>query len=373
MKEQHPSPNFLIFIAVAVAALLLGIYTRHRTNPPQPPPAQTVQSGPQAGPTDLSPGPEDMSPEAVLNRLLTRLRQGPIGPGDLDAFRAALLAADPGQAVAAIKKFLGTGQDALTGERFTIGPKGVLSGAPTLRILLLDLLGRISEADGGKLARTLMEKKTTADEWAVALRNVAWDTPEDRDYLSAKLHELMGYQPWRQQHSPGYYEAFDVMVYTHDVTFIPQLTEFIRGEDEPLKNTAASALDRLSTMAPMEVMNYLNANPTELSERPFLRSDYYTKADFTQPGQRAAVEVYLDRADVPAKAKEKVIAGLGAPNLFVSENLLTSTTPPGDEAEPLIPPAQKTALGKAFNDWLTSRRYPALNLAIMTRQLDLKQ
>jgi hypothetical protein len=373
MKEQRFSPNFLILMAVAVAALLLGIYIRHRTNPPQPPEARIVQSTAPEGTADVSPTAEDRSPEAVLNRLLTRLRQGPIGPGDLDAFRAALLAADPAQAVAAIKKFLATGQDALTGERFTIGPKGVLSGAPTLRILLLDLLGQISEAEAGKLARTLMQKKTTADEWAVALRNVAWDTPNDREYLSSKLHELIDYQPWRQQHSPGYYESFDVIVYTRDVTFIPQLTEFIRGEDEPLKNTAASALDRLATMAPNEVMNYLNANPTELAERPFLRSDYYTKADFTQPGQRAAVEMYLDRADVPARAKEKVIAGLGAPNLFVSDNLLTSTAPPGDETEPLIPPAQKTALGKAFNDWLTSNRYPSLNLTIMTRQLDLKQ
>ncbi len=319
----------------------------------------------------------DSTPRAALDKLLARLRHGPIGPGDLDAFRAALLAADPAQAIAAIRGFLATGQDALTGEHFTIGPDGTLSGAPTLRVLLLDMLGQIGQRhslpDGGEVARAILDKKTSADEWAVALRNAAWTTPEDRAYLAAKARELISYQPWRQQHSPGYYEAFDVIVYTHDVTFIADLGEMVRGTDEPIKNTAASTLDRLAAMAPLDVMSYLNTNPSELADKPYLRSDYYTKADFTQPAQRAAVEIYLDRPDIPARAKEKIIAALGAPNTFVSENLLTTSTPPPDENAPLVPPAQKTALDRAFSDWLKSNRYPSLNLAIMNRQLDLKQ
>lgn len=378
MKKERPFPHLILFVGIAIVAMLLGVYARRRAQQTPPRPTPTAMAPAKQEPAaEALPDPNDQSPEAILNRFLYKLRHGPMGPDDLAAFRAAMLAADPGQAVAAIRKFLSTGQDSLTGEHFTVTQEGALAGAPTYRILLLDLLGRIAKANGmtdaGEVSRALMEKKSTADEWAIALRNVAWDTPNDHAYLSSKVREMLNDPAWRQQHSPGFYEAFDVIVYTHDVSFIPQLSEFVRSEDEPLKNTAATTLDRLSGMAPLEVMSYLNTHPAELAEKPYLRADFYTKADFTQAGQRAAVEAYLDRADVQPKAKEKVIAALGAPNIFVSDNLLTSTATPGDETQPLIPPAQKAALSKAFNDWLTTNRYPGLSLSIMTRQLDLQQ
>lgn len=305
-----------------------------------------------------------------LNGIFGKIRAGTLGLGELDAFRRALLAGDPDETIAAILRFLATGQDALTGESFTIGKNGELDGAPTYRVLLIDMLGRISREhgreDAGAMARALLEKKTTADEWALALRNAAW-AKADKAYLSAKTQELLEHQPWRQQPSAGYYEAFDLIVYTADVRFIPQLGAMIAGEDKALKNTAASTLDRLADMAPLDVMSYLNANPVELAEKPFLRSDYYSKADFTQPAQRAAVEAYLDRQDVPAAAKGKLIDALGRPGVFVSDNLLTA--PPAEE----IPPAQIAAVRQTVEGWVRSNRFPALAAPLGNAQARLQQ
>ena len=55
--------------------------------------------------------------------------------------------------------------------------------------------------DGDEFSRSLLTRKTSADEWAVALRNIAWSAPDDRPFLAGKMREMLGYQPWRQQ--PG--------------------------------------------------------------------------------------------------------------------------------------------------------------------------
>jgi hypothetical protein len=364
--------NLAVLLGLAALGLWLGMMARQKRDEPvkdgqdrRPPvDAKAASNGEKVA---------DHSPEAVLTRILDRLRGGPVSAGELAMFRRAILGADPAQSVPAILRFLATGQDARTGESFSIGKNGELVGAPTLRVLLMDLLGRICKEHGGTeagvQARALLEKKTSADEWSLALRNAAWANPKDKAYLAAKARELLDYQPWRQQPSAGYYEAFDVIVYTGDTSFITQLSDFVRGEDKPLKNTAASTLDRLSAMAPLEVMGYLNTHPAELGDKPFLRSDYYAKADFTQSAQRAAVETYLDRADVEARAKAKLIAALGNPGVFVSDNLLTSAPAPAEE----IPPLQKAALARAVNDWISSHRFPGLTPHLLGKQAALAE
>jgi hypothetical protein len=364
---------FVPLLIIAVIGIWLGFWSRHRgdESPGRPP----QQAGPGKLESRPLPNPSvDRSPEALLGRVFSRLRAGPLEPlkpGELDAFRKSLLEADPAEAIAAIKRFLATGQDALTGETFAIGEKGELAGAPTFRVLLLDLLGRICRenhlTDAGDVSRALMEKKTSADEWAIALRNTAWTTPGDRTYLTGKTRELLAHQPWRQQPSAGYFEAFDVIVYTRDVSFVVELSDFIHGEDAPLKNTAASTLDRLAAMAPLDVMNHLNTNPAELADRPFLRSDYFAKADFTQPAQRAAVETYLDRTDVDPRAKAKLIAALAfEPPVFVSDNLLT----PQPVAD--VPVAQTAAVRQTVDNWIKNNRFPSLTAQLLNTQARLK-
>jgi hypothetical protein len=307
----------------------------------------------------------------MISQLLERLRSGNFTPEDLAAFRRRILAADPAQAIAAITAFLATGQDANTGERFGLGDGGALAGAPTMRVLLLDLLGRICKTTGGPeaaaTARALMERKTSADEWAVAMRNVGWATPDDRTYLAAKMREMLRYENWRRQPSGGFLESFDVVVFLRDVTFAPELRDLVQGEDKALQRAAAIAMDRLSEMSPLDVMNWLNANPNEFSAKPMLRADYFTKADFSQILQKQAVETYLSRSDVQDAEKAKLLNGIAAPGSFAGENLL-SAQPPADD-----PPEKIAALQNTVREWIQTNRFPLLMPSLLKLQAQLAE
>ena len=304
----------------------------------------------------------DRSPAGLLARVFEKLRTGGLAPGELDWLRRQLLAADPAEAMAAITAFLATGQDARTGEIFELTKGGELGGAPTMRVMLLDVFGRICRDNGSReaetFARALLERKTSADEWAVALRNIAWSAPADRSYLAGKMRDMLGYQPWRQQPAAGFLEAFDILVFTRDVTFVSDLGAMVRSEDEALKRAAAVALDRFSDMAPLAVMTYLNEHPAEFADRPFLRADYYSKADLSQAGQRVAVEAYLGRPDVSLAEKDKLLSVFASPGSFVGDTLVTQ--PPPEDASP-----QRTAgLQKAVDEWLKVNRFPNLSGSI---------
>ncbi len=267
--------------------------------------------------------------------------------------------------------FLSTGQDARTGETFGIQKGGGLAGAPTFRVMLLDLLGRIARDSGSdealKYSRALLARQTSADEWAIALRNVAWSAPEDRTYLATKMREMLAYQPWRQQPGAGFLEAFDVIVFTRDVTFSADLAAMANSEDDSLKRAAATAMDRLSEMAPLDVMNYLNGHPAEFSALPFLRADYFSKADLSQVQQRQAVETYLARADVTAAEKDKLLSVLASPGSFVGDTLLTDPAP-ADE-----PPQRSSGLRAAVGDWLKGNRFPSLTGPLVQLQRRLEE
>lgn len=298
------------------------------------------------------------SPANMLTRIFDRLRSGNLQPGDLAALRRMLLAADPHEAMTAILSFLGTGQDARTGESFDIQKGGGLAGAPTFRVMLLDLLGRIARDagtdDAANFSRALLMRKTSADEWAIALRNVTWNSPEDRTFLAAKMREMLGYQPWRLQPSAGFLEAFDVIVYTRNAAFAADLAAMAVSEDDAVKRAAAAAMDRLSEMAPLDVMNYLNGHPAEFADRPFLRADYYSKADLSQFQQRQAVEAYLARPDVTVAEKDKLLSVFASPGTFVGDTLVTQPSAADD------PPQRTAGLRAAVGDWLKGNRFPDL-------------
>jgi hypothetical protein len=359
----------LVVIALVIATAWLWIFPRDgaKKSGARTVTSETVSKTDKKSPTST---PVDNSPGGLLKNAVERLRDGTFTPEDLAALRAALLSADPAQAIAAITAFLATGQDVNTGERFGVGSGGELSGAPTLRVLLLDILGRICKKTGGPeaaaMSRALLERKTSADEWAVALRNVGWTTPGERQYLANKVREMLRYEAWRRQPSGGFLESFDVIVFTRDVTFTPDLAELAKDENPALQRAAGIAMDRLAEMSPLEVMNWLNTNPAEFAGKPMLRADYFTKADFTQPAQRQAVETYLSRADVEPKEKTKLLNGIASPGSFTADNLLT-LPPPEDDA-----PEKVAALQKTVGEWVAGNRFPSLLPVLLQLQARLQ-
>lgn len=280
---------------------------------------------------------------------------------------------DPAQAAAMIREFLDSGKDAATGMELTIGEGGILAGAPTFRTFLLDLLGQVAKKSRSNVAsaysRKILEEKKSSDEWALAMRNVAWGEPAAKPYLAAKVKEMLAHEAWRKEPSAGFYEAFDVAVYSGDPTFVPQLTQMLGGEDEGLRRASAVALDRLAAMAPLEVMNHLNANPNQLADKPFLRADYYAKADLANPAQRVALEAYLARGDVTLPEKQKLLRALATPAAFVSDNLITSSPmPEADDGQ-----ARLKQLAGVFAQWQAQNKFPDLKPDMLQIQGRLQQ
>jgi hypothetical protein len=302
--------------------------------------------------------------------LFEKLVSGKGNARDIAALREALEKADPREALVATLEFLQSGRDVRTGQSFVVAENGRLSESPTLRVMLLDILGALSrqlksnEAD--TFARAILETKSSPDEWSIALRNVAWHDPAARPYLSAKARDLLTYAPWRQSPTPGMLEAFDVAVFVQDPNLIPALEENLVTGEAAVQRASAIALDRLAERAPLAVMNYLNANPQLMGERPFVRADYFAKADLGQPAQRAALEFYLGRSDVSHDEKVKLLNALTTPASFVADGLLTAPIPEPDEV------ARQNAVAETTRTWLAQNRFPPLRSEIIELQRRLR-
>lgn len=293
-----------------------------------------------------------------IGGLLAKLRRNSATTADLAALRRDFLA-NPAAGIAAIRQFLATGEDAATGQRFIVGPGGMLEGSPTLRIFLLDVLGQLSRTAGGgagaEAAREILSKKESPDEWALALRNLAWDEPKSLPFLVAKMHEMLAYDPWIATPTSGMLEAFDVAVFSRDASFVPTLSTLAHGGNTALQRAATVALDRLAENSPLAVMQYLNANPATIADLPFVRADYFAKADLGNEPQRKAVEIYLDRADVGVSEKTKFLHAIASPGSFVSDSLLSTSLPPEN------PNARYAGIATATAEWIRTNRFPALS------------
>jgi hypothetical protein len=279
--------------------------------------------------------------------------------GALAALRAAFAQADPKVAIAAIRQFLKTGGDSSTGQRFKVGDGGLLTEAPTLRTFLMDQLGGLSQqaqtADAAEVARETLSSMSSADEWALAMRNVAWSDPDgSKPYLAEKVREMLNYTPWQQNPTGGYLEAFDVAAYSGDGSLAGDLASLTQTQS-PLKQAALVALERLSALAPAQMADYLNANPGVLSATPLLRADYMGNLDLSDPTQDAEAEAYLNRPDVTEAEKVKFLARLATPAGFVSDNLLT----PASTATMTIFQHQ-AMVNQAASGWLAAGTFPAL-------------
>ncbi len=344
----------ILLAACALIGAILFFWLAGRETPGRPvnPKARSTAIA------DATPPPvAEISLADRIGGVLAKLRRNGANADDLALLRRDLFA-DPAAGIAAIRRFLATHEDAATGQQFAVAGGGLLSGAPTLRLFLLDLLGQLSrqirQGDGAAVAREILAKKDSPDEWALALRNLAWDEPKSRRFLAQKMHEMLAYEPWIATPTSGMFEAFDVAVYSGDATFIPTLSALSRGENPPLQRAATVALDRLAETSTLAVMNYLNANPTVIADLPFVRADYFAKADLADAQQREAVERYLDRADIAASEKTKFLHAIASPGSFVSDSLLTTSIQPDDGT------ARYAGIATAATEWARSNRFPPL-------------
>jgi len=211
----------------------------------------------------------------ILRLLREGIRQGPE-----DATAAAIL------------DFLKTGDDALTKLPFVVGPDGMMDTVPSLRTALLDLLPSLDPISALRLARELMDKRTSPDEYALSLRNLAWNdlNGDLRTELTGRFMDLLA-TPWLDQPSAGFLESFDIAVEVGGEEVFDKLISLTKGADKALNQAAFISIDRMILRDPSLLA--AAADPAWMDFAPKQRASLLSRLDITQPDQRVIFSRYV--------------------------------------------------------------------------------
>jgi hypothetical protein len=278
-------------------------------------------------------------------------------------------------ASALIHAFLDSGVDAPSQLDFSIGSDGFLKQPSSLRVFLLDQLAQLDRAAAAVYAEKILNSFSSADEWAVSLRNYALGNTnaESRAFLQGKFREMIRHEPWQTSPSVGFLEAFDVAVHTRGTELMPDLAELTRQkENKAVAHAAYLTLDRLAIQEPVAVLQRLQAEPGLMQGREQTRANFFARADLGDTEQRQVVERYL--LD-PARQNEELQTFAGVfpnANFMVSHNLLTrNVTPDGTT----LARRDRDAL-RTVGEWMTDPRFAHLKpqlLQIEQRLLEFKR
>jgi hypothetical protein len=237
----------------------------------------------------------------LIRGALENLRLGG-NPGQaaeqLRSLRDGIRRAPEEAAAAAIGGFLKSGDDAPTGLPFAVGPDGMMTAVPSLRLALLDLLPALDPLASLALAREIMSQRTTPDEYAVSLRNTAWNDLDGdlRGELSGRFLELLE-TPWLERPSAGFLEAFDIAVEVGGVPMFDRMVELARdtmAKSNPAASQAAFiSLDRMIVRDPAVLLTALAGDDGWMDFAPMQRASLVSRLDIADPAQRDLFLRYL--------------------------------------------------------------------------------
>lgn len=316
-------PKKTIAIAILAAGFLgiLGWMAAKRSNAP---------IAPIGGETNREAIPSPAAPSGnSLSAALAAL-DGKSSAADarktLPALREALAGMPKDEAIALIRRFLDSGEDRPTGLSFEIAADGSLTEWPTFRTFMLDTLLAIDPAAAASIGRIILATPTTADEWALALRNVARGVPLEQSagFLRNKTEELITNPSWQAAPSIGYLNAFDVLVHIGAAESTPLLSELVQRKDrKDLAHAGFLTLDRLVRHQPSDLLARLAADRALQQSRPEMVAQQFARADVRDPAQQQLMKAWLlDPVRTPVELRS--FAGVYPNNnRFVSNNLLT--------------------------------------------------
>ena len=284
----------------------------------------------------------------------------------LRELRDAIRQAPEEEAAAAIVAFLKTGDDAPTGLPFVVGPDGMMEVVPSVRLALLDLLPSLDPVAALTVARELMDQRTSADEYALALRNMAWNDLDGdlRDELAGRFMELLK-SPWLDQPSAGFLEAFDIAV---EVGGSPMFDRLVSLAGEAIANPNISAsraafmsLDRMVVRDHALLTTAFATNPGWMDFAPQQRASLMSRLDIAEPRQRDVFSRYLSATPHAAGELEYFAKIFPNGNYLHGHRLVTAddATPDIDQVsaadarvlgeldalEAAVPDAAKAAIG----------------------------
>jgi hypothetical protein len=352
-------------LVVTLGGLVFWAFWAQRCIPLKKSPLPVSAPESSARPTSYPTGKPDRSGDTVRSQLLEasrNLNSGLVPDSSRQLFadlRRALANLSPGSASAVIQEFLRSGANAPSHLDFKIGPDGFLAEPSSLRVFLLDYLGRVDPAAGAQCAERILSSVGDPDEWAVSLRNYALGNTnaEARIYLQQKVRAMIRYEPWQSTPSTGFLEAFDVAVYAGGAELVPDLADLLRRRDnQAVAHAAYLALDRLSLQDPAAVLSKLQGDPTLMAGRELTRANYFARANVEDVKQKLILEGYLLDSERSESELKTFAALFPSGNFMVSQNLLTRVSTPSGDA---ISRQDREAL-RVVNDWLEDPRFNRL-------------
>jgi hypothetical protein len=219
--------------------------------------------------------------------------------GILQELRDQLRLADSQQAVAAIVDFLKSGKDAPTHLPFVVGSEGVMESVPTLRTALLDVLPSLDPSAALDVARSVMDEKKSPDEFALALRNLAWnDLGGDlENELSERFDQMIQMEDWVEDPTSGFLEALDAGVSLSDKRSFDSMVRLNRqalaSGNQPLARALFVALDRMVLRAPSLLAGSFSEDPELTGLSSGQRASLLSRLDITDSMQRDVFVRYL--------------------------------------------------------------------------------
>ena len=190
------------------------------------------------------------------------------------------------------------------------------------------------------LAREIMDQRTTPDEYAISLRNLAWNDLDGdlRAELSGRFMDLLE-TPWLDQPSAGFLEAFDIAVEVGGTEMFDRMVSLAR-ETLAKSNSAASratfmSLDRMIVREPAVLTAALTAaladNPGWMEFAPQQRASLVSRLDIADPEQRDLFVRYLTTTSHEAGELEYFAKIFPNQNFLHGHRLVT-----GDDSTPTI-------------------------------------
>lgn len=304
---------------------------------------------------------------ATLEAAAQRFSQGL----DRDTARAELKrladmvdALDPIVGAQTLISFLESGRDAATGLDFRVGQGGELSEAPSLRVSAIDLLGRTGSPEAADYSLSVMDDTTAADEYAVALRNMAWGTSDGTE-VGVRFSEMLDRDGWLEDPTAGFMEAFDVAVAVGGPQMVAELSLIVLGEADladgeraVLNQPAFIALDRLMLRDPGAVATAFRDDPDLLSWAPVQRASLLSRADVSDPSQRDMLGNYLGSTPITGEELAYFI------NIFPNVNGVDGNRLVTEGAEIRNVARIDTATLAVLREWVVDPRFSNVRPAI---------
>ncbi len=251
----------------------------------------------------------------------------------LRALRARIRELPDEEAAAAIIAFLKSGENASLGLPFVVGADGMMDLVPTMRLALLDLLPSVDPVAALEMARSIMERRTSPDEYAIALRNLAWNDLDGdlRGELAGWFIDLLE-SHWRNQPTAGFLESFDIAVEVGGAEIFSRLVSLTENaSDSDISPAAFMSLDRMVLRDHSLLTAALAADPQWMSFAPQQRASLLSRLDITRPTEREVFSRYLSSSSHGAGELEYFAKVFPNRNYLYGHRLVTA-----DDATPTI-------------------------------------